>query len=94
MLIKYYALNGNLHIIENANSVSVATRPSVNIDSEMKVPTLIFDDTDTVNDNKKYPCKIISFYDQNNEKWKLLVFNTAFICNNDGKTIEVVSLVK
>ena len=86
MLIKYYDLNNNIHLIEKVKDVSIYK--SVPEANEGLLETIVLEGFDFSKEIKD-PCKIVHYSD--NGLKQLLVFNVAYICNDDGKTIEKVS---
>lgn len=88
MIIKLYARGAtpHLHIIEGVSQVSVDARTTKKSVFEMddsvitQYEHLNHDDED---------CRLITFVSDGSVK-SLLVYNKAYICNDEGKTIEAV----
>ena len=87
MLIKIYTLNNNIHIIENVQDVTVYDKSPSDIDD---AELYIFDDISVFDegDNKKLSPKFIEY--AKDGVCRALIYNKAYICNNDGKTLEKV----
>ncbi len=84
MLIKYYDLNNNIHLIEKVKDVSIYNKVPEESD---EIETMVLEDFDFSKEVKN-PCKVVHYAD--NGLKQLLVFGKAYICNDDGKTIEKV----
>lgn len=90
MIIKLYtrgAVN-HLHIIENVTRVKV--HGGNNHCSRLFVDGLVNPFELEHLDHTNEPCKAIQFERTDGQMETLLVFNKAYICNDDGKTIETV----
>jgi len=85
MLIKLYTLENDIHIIEGVQDVTVYnTAP----ESPRECELFVFDDIGKVVGNPAFPSRIIEY--AKDGICQLLVFNKAYICNDDGKTLEKV----
>jgi len=88
MLIKYYALNGAIHILDGVSDVTV-TPGLVDVEKEPSIEgydNLIFEGLIKSGDL----ARVVNFA-QNGPK-KLFVYGFAYICNDDGKTIHKVEV--
>jgi len=85
MIIKHYTIDGTLCLIQNVKDVWVY--PKIRASHTDKCDFFAYTEEDL---NK--PCKAIHFIDENTESKVLRVHEdiTAYICNDDGKTIEKV----
>ena len=95
MLIKYYATNDDLHIIEDVTDVSVLAHAPEGIeDEENGWSEYILEDTSMFEKMFQPPkAKIIQY--SKDGPCRLFVFGSAYICSDEGKTIErVVSTIK
>lgn len=100
MIIKYYdyilSPVSDLFIIENVENVVVHgalfqsddTGPDIN-----QYQLHLFYDNDQLISNDKPSKKLITFR-QNGVTCRLAVYGTAYICNNDGETIEKVAPIR
>lgn len=87
MLIKYYAVNGNVHIIEDVTDVTVlANYPGDS--SEDVTQEYIFDDPEVVAGDNPQVARVVQY--AKDGPCRLFVFGTAYICSNEGKTLEKV----
>ncbi len=92
MLIKLYTKKNDLHIIENVKDVSVMNgdmsyNPDVPDDSGFQV--FVFDEfPHSVKSDGEYLVREIRYADDG--PCKLLVANKAYICNDEGRTLEKV----
>lgn len=88
MIIKLYARGAtpHLHIIEGVSQVSVDARTT-------KSDVFGFDGAVTTQyehlNHDDEDCRLITFVSEGTVK-SLLVYNKAYICNDEGKTIEAV----
>ena len=82
MLIKYCDLNHNVHLIEKVKDVSIYK--SAPEDNDGLLETMVLDDFDFSKEIKT-PCKVVHYAD--NGLKQLLVFNVAYICNDDGNIL-------
>lgn len=83
MIIKYYTQDGSLVIIENVEDVCVPSSPLVDSSEDQDYAYFDFDP-----DALTEPRKHITYAKEG--PCVLCVRGTAYICNNDGKTIEKV----
>lgn len=92
MLIKYYTLDGSLVIIDSICDVSSPSNPAFGEYASDNYKVYDFDTKDhgTHGSTPNGTPKIIEF--ANDGPCILKVFGTAYICNDDGKTIEKVSI--
>lgn len=91
MLIKLYTENNSLVIIDNVTDVSVPSSPAYGeyaLESYFKVYNFETP-LDNPADEAKRTRKVIEF--AKDAPCVLMVYNVAYICNDDGKTIEKVS---
>lgn len=91
MLIKYYTAGiPNLHIIENvSNVVANAGFYDHRKDSACDFSKSILD---KISDDENWPRETLTIdYVKEGTKFRLFVFGVAYICNNEGKTIEKVT---
>lgn len=88
MLIKYYSLDSSLHIIENVTDIGVPSNPAFG--DYANDPWQVFDfDFDPRSIPESRPCfRPISY--AKDGPCMLKCYNIAYICNDDGKTIEKV----
>lgn len=88
MLIKNYTKDGNMHIIDGVSDVSVLNNfnqdigDSENILYQEELAELAKDDHPV--------CKAIQYIDRDERLTTLMIANVAYICNDQGKTIEKV----
>ena len=88
MIIKYYDLDKNIHLIENVKDISIYNRlPEEPI---AEIETIVLEGFD-LSKEITIPCKVVHYSD--NGLKQLLVFGIAYICNDDGKTLEKVSML-
>ena len=96
MLIKLYTTNGTLHIIEEVRCVS--TYPYL---YHFEPKDKMFEGPQPEGSpapvqyeqfEKTTECRIIDFSDELDVRRRILVGNKAYICNNNGKTVEVVQV--
>lgn len=83
MLIKYYTTDATLIIIENVTDVAVPA--SLNAEDYSAYAEYCFD---AVSEDTGFPCKYITY--SKDGPCALMVYNIAYICNDEGKTIEKV----
>lgn len=92
MLIKVYTTSEDLHIIENVKDVSVIAGDRIynpDIPDDSGFQTLVFDKFQhSVGHGAEYLVREIRF--ANDGPYKVIIANKAYICNNDGKTLEKV----
>lgn len=84
MLIKYYSLDGSLVIIDGICDISVPTSPPRGEYASNNYKVYEFDHIP----EPSAPITIIEF--AKDAPCILKVYGTAYICNDDGKTIEKV----
>lgn len=85
MLIKYYSQDASLHIIENVTAVRVPANPAMG-DYALEPWQVFCFDEELTRDQK--PVKVISY--EKDGPCMLKVYGVAYICSDDGKTIEKV----
>lgn len=105
MLIKYYSylpnnnnghapVSADLTIIEKCENVivhgGVYSLNDTGPESHTQIAFMFLDVFDYVLQDSA-PCKLITFY-KDGQLTRLAVYGTAYVCNNDGETIEKVSL--
>jgi hypothetical protein len=83
MLIKYYNLQGDIHIIEGIQDVSIPKDPKDSSDDKWSIYSF-----DPSLDSGCSPPKIIEY--AKDGPCRLYVYGTAYICNDDGKTLHKV----
>lgn len=99
MIIKYYTKDGTLVLIEHVADICVPTRPAFGDYSLDFWRVFDFDSEKDYNGrpdrkpNDPKPHSVITYSDGNGP-CALYVYNTAYICTDEGKTIEKVSSVR
>jgi len=89
MIIKYYSTDGSLYIIEGVEDVAVPNNPVFG-DYALD-PRKVFDFEHGNDENDRAPLnpqRIITYVKDG--PCMLKVWGVAYICNDDGKTIEKV----
>lgn len=87
MLIKYYGLDGSLTIIDSISDVRVPKNPDIQaFENDLSWNTFTFDGP--VDNSTKCDLRAITYADDG--PCVLIVWGIAYICNDDGKTIERV----
>lgn len=87
MLIKLYTKDASLHMIENVTDVSVPANPAFG-DYSLE-PWQVFDfELERPQDEREKPGKVITF--AKDGPCMMKVWNVAYICTDEGKTIEKV----
>ena len=101
MLIKLYTLSGVLYIIEEV--LNVCTEPYLfhynNSNGEFEGPQPQFATGGNPThyepcegEPELFPCRIIDFMNNQGIRSRIIVANKAYICNNNGKTVEAVQV--
>ena len=91
MLIKLYTEDNSLAIIDNITDISVPSFPAHGEYASENYKVYNFETPTELKTEQKRPFKIIEF--AKNAPCILYVYGTAYICNDDGKTIEKVSVL-
>lgn len=93
MLIKVVAANGDIHIIENVQDVSVKAGmqdffPYKSLDELDYYQRMFFEHGDYEGQESKYSVREINY--AKDGPCRLYICNLAYICTDEGKTIEKV----
>jgi len=88
MLIKYYSTSGDVIIMDNVQDVRINPNPAFGDFALDPWQVFEFDNIEQNCAPPQRPSKVITF--AKDGPCVLYVWNVAYVCNDDGKTIEKV----